>query len=630
MQMRWVWAALFGVIAMAPFLSHCLAADGNGAVLAPGVEVSVEAGGTANVELRALFTARPGIFGGGGARESEFRLVVPPRFGTIEELRQLPLSGDRDSATARYRHNAEAGGFFDEAQFDVRDLGDGTVFSRVAVKINILRAVLSVEPAGRLWLGECVVGDDVEGVVTFENKGGAPLSFRVAAWRPFYVEDGGRDLFLSPGARVPVRFRFRPEEAGLFETPLILRPEHIRGYTIEAKAVEALVPATNHLDFGTLYVGAEGRSQLRLKNRAREARDIEAQLSGPFSAQPPRARIPALGDIEISVVCRPSATGQALGWLVIQEGRSVIRCQLTANALLGPRLFVESGQSANMGVVSGLAAVASHRILVTNRGDVAWQGSVQGHAFFKPDLQSLRLEPSQSAAVSVRYTPTAFGAHTGSVAFLGQTTASVTLAAASVAPSAAEPKQSPDRYAMLPLPEPVLETNKEPTPSAGRVPVVEPILATLPGEDLDALPVFEPPNLRASVIGDRSIAVEWDPSADLPLERLDLFERRFVPRRGQRAVVTWLRRPEVPRLSADGRTASVVVEKLQAGGQFEFAIAQTDEKSRPLKRTPVIEVETAMKRERRIPWKTIIIAACGTLILLHFFGASIAAWFSKR
>ena len=95
-------------------------------------------------------------------------------------------------------------------------------------------------------------------------------------------------------------------------------------------------------------------------------------------------------------------------------------------------------------------------------------------------------------------------------------------------------------------------------------------------------------------------------------------------------MVTWLRRPEVPRLSADGRTASVVVEKLQAGGQFEFAIAQTDEKSRPLKRTPVIEVETAMKRERRIPWKTIIIAACGTLILLHFFGASIAAWFSKR
>ena len=48
------------------------------------------------------------------------------------------------------------------------------------VTIRILRGILKVEPGGRLWLGDCVVGDSVEGVVTLENTGGAPLSLQVA------------------------------------------------------------------------------------------------------------------------------------------------------------------------------------------------------------------------------------------------------------------------------------------------------------------------------------------------------------------------------------------------------------------------------------------------------------------
>lgn len=610
-------------LALIPWLVS--AADDRNGVLSPPIELTVQTGGEVQFELRALFTARPGLFGGGVARETDFRLLVPPRFGSIQDLRQLPLAGDRDAAMAVYRHNGESGGLVDGAQFEVRDARDGSVLSKIVVTINILRAVLSVEPHGRLWLGECVVGDRSDGVIAFENKGGAALSFRVAAWRPFYVEGGPRDLYVGPGARVPVTFSFQPEEAGIFETPLILKPELVADYKIEAKAIEAVVLSTNYLDFGMVQMGSEGPSGLRLQNRSRSARDVEIQVSGPFLMGAARMRVPELGEMEVPVTYRPTTTGPAIGWLVMREGRSVQRCQLSGHARLGPILAIEGERMRDLGVVTGLDGTVSHQVLLTNRGDVSWDGLARGTPFFMPGLTSLHVEPSQSRAVGILYKPMAFGAHTGVVAFVGQTTVQVTLAASSVMPSAASPPPSPTRYSAPPIPDRGA-TNDRPidipaAPSFSKAP--ESSLLSVSEFDLDKLPVFEPPNFRAAISGERRVIIEWDPLPDLPLERLDLYERRFLGSHAAGAGIVWSRRPEIPTMSGDGKTASVALHNLPLGGVFEFAIAEVDAGDKPVRRTPIVEVETPDPRQWRPPWKAIIIAACIVLIALHFFGASL-------
>lgn len=606
--------------------------DGRNEVLAPAVDVSVEGGGSVSIELRALFTERPGLLGGGAGREVDFVLMGQPRFGEIAELRQLPFAGDRDMATAVYRHMAEAGGLIDEARFEVRDARDGAALASLPVTIRILRAILKVEPKGRLWLGDCVVGDSVEGIVTLENAGGAPLSFQVAAWRPFYVEDAGRQIYLAPGARAPIRYQFHPEVPGFFETPLILKPDLVRDYTIEAKAVEALILSTNRLDFGSAVVGATVRLPLHAQNRARSSRQVEVKVSGAFGTEAGSIRVPAQGEAEIGVVFRPTAAGAASGWVVVRDGANVERCQLAGTARVGPDLSISPGPFLQMGAMTGLVSGLACRLVLSNRGDVAWEGAAIGDGNFKPVESPVRVEPGDMRSLEVRYRPSVFGAHTGVIMLVGPTTAGVTLAALSVIPSAAQPGETPSSLAAAPG----TGSDSKPAPmpgsavAGGAVPAVPPTdrelertaLAASPTFDLDKLPVFEPPNFRASPLGDVGALVEWDPSHELPPEHLDIWERRFRPLAGGGAGMVWSRRSELPRLSPDGKTVSIALGGLQGGGRFEFALAESDSNGKPLRRTPIVEVETAGPRAgRQVPWGWIAVAACALFVALHFVSA---------
>ncbi|HPA19897.1 MAG TPA: hypothetical protein PLU30_19260 [Verrucomicrobiae bacterium] len=632
----WLWALVRVALAIGLASGASLAATGRERddVLAPPVEVSVEAGGGVQIELRVLFTGRPGLFGGNVGRDVVFVPVVPPQFGVIEEVRQLPLMGDRDMATAVYRHKPEAGGLIDAVRFEVRDAKDGTVLKNVPVTIRILRPVLNVEPRGRLWLGNCVTGDRVEGVVTIENIGGAPLSFQVAAWRPFYVQEAGRQIYLAPGARIPLRFQFQPEAPGFFETPLILKPDLVRGYSIEAKAIEAVTLSTNHLDFGTVRIGSDLRLPLRIQNSARTARDVEVRLSGPFAAEPASVRIPALAETEIGVVFRPAVPGEAAGWLVVRNGNLVGRCQLAGSARIGPDVSVTSDRFPDLGTVTGLVSRVDCRVLLTNRGDMAWEGKVTGDPSFNTDLLSVRVEPGRTQAVAVHYRPAAFGVHTGAIVFAGPTTASVTVVARSVVPSAAGPVTQPVAAPpATPLaPQSVTSTRESALAVSGSAPAADrPRFREAAKFDLDPLPVFEPANFRASVFGEGSVAVEWDPSVDLSLEHLDLYERRFQPLPGGGSGSVWSRRPEVPRLSADGKTASVILKELKEGRRFEFALADVADDDKPLRRTPIVEVEIAAPRRGwRVPWKWIMAAACVLFAVLHFHGPRVAPWAPKK
>lgn len=602
-----------------------------GEVLAPAVEASVEAGGTVGLDLRAMFAERPGLLGVGGKGEAEFVLVSKPRFGSVEELRQLPRTGDRDGASAVYRHAGGADGLVDGARFEVRDAADGTVLASVPVTIRVLRAILRVEPKGRLWLGDCAAGDSAEGVLTIENAGGAPVSFQVAAWRPFYVEDAGRQIFLAPGARAPIRYRFRPEAPGFFETPLILKPDLIRDYAIEGKAVEAIAIETNRMEFGSARVGGSASLPLVVRNRARAARDVEVQVSGPFVAEPERVRIPAGGEAEIAAIFRPVAAGQAAGWLVLREGAGVVRCQLSGEGHLGADLVISPGPFIDMGTVTGLASVSAARLLLTNRGDRAWEGAAFGDGRFTAEEETLVLAPGAMRSLEIGYRASAFGSYTGRVTLAGPTTASVMLAASSVIPTAAGSAPPP--------PPPVVPREGAPpgkTPPAKGGGAVAPIGAGEMGRtgsagatvergpifDLEPLPVFEPPNFRATVLGDGAVMVEWDPSADLPPERFDLYERQFRPVPGGRSGFVWFRRPEVPRLTPDGKTVSLALGSLAGGWRFEFALAETDRDGKPIRRTPIIEVETAVvEGARKVPWFWIAAGACALFVVLHFVGA---------
>lgn len=604
-----------------------------GGVLAPPVEVSVEAGGRAGIEMRAFFTERPGLLKGAVGRETDFVLVGQPRFGAIEEVRQLPRIGDRDTATAVYRHKAEAGGLLDDARFEVRDARDGAVLATLPVTIRILRGILKVEPGGRLWLGDCVVGDSVEGVVTLENTGGAPLSLQVAAWRPFYVESSGRQIYLAPGARVPIRYQFHPETPGFFETPLILKPDLIQDYTIEAKAVEAVTLSTNRLDFGGARVGASVRLPLLVRNRARTMRQVEVQLSGAFGTELPSVRIPAQGEAEIGVIFRPTATGEASGWAVVRDGEHVVRCQLAGDARVGPDLAIAPGPFIQMGAVTGLSSGLDCRLVLTNRGDMAWEGMIVGGGHFKPDETEARIAPGEMGSLNVRYRPSIFGAHTGAVMFVGPTTAGVTLAALSVVPSAARLDETSPVAPLAPptgsgVAAPAAESGGAvagggmPAIASGDPGPLETDSVALPTFDLDTLPVFEPPNFRASALGDGGVIVEWDPSPELPLERLDFWERRFRPLAGGGSGIVWSRRVELPQLSPDRRVCSITLRGLPGGWTFEFALAESDPAGKPLRRTPIIEIETAAPGAgRRVPWNWIAAAACAALVVLHFVGA---------
>lgn len=599
-------------------------------VLAPAVEASVESGATVSVELRALFTERPGLLGGATARETDFVLVGQPRYGVIVEVRQLPRTGDRDGAAVVYRHLAEAGGLIDEARFEVRDARDGRSMAQLRLTIRILRGILKVEPPGRLWLGDCTVGDTAEGVVTIENAGGAAVSFQVAAWRPFYVEDAGRQIYLAPGARVPVRYQFHPDVPGFYETPLILKPDLVRDYTIEAKAVEALAPSTNRVDFGRVRVGETVRRALRVQNRGRSARQAEVQVSGAFATDAPSVRIPPQGEAEVHIGFRPTAPGEASGWVVLREGANVMRCQLVGSAEIGPDLWIVPGPSVDMGTVTGMVAGFGTRLTVSNRGDVVWEGEVIGSGEFRPELASLRVTPRGMVSMEVRYRPGAFGAHTGEVVFAGPTTAGVMFAAHNVMPSAARPAGVTQVVAEGIAPSP------EGRPMAGPAAGAEspPGVAAAPGEgrraeaaspacDLDPLPVFEPPNFRAGLTGDGTVLVEWDASAELPVEHLYLWERRFRPLAGGGAGIVWTRRPELPQPTPDGRGAFVVLKGLEGGWRLEFALAESGaDGEEPKRRTPIIEVATGARREEwRVPWGWIAVAACAIFAALHFFSA---------
>ena len=75
-------------------------------------------------------------------------------------------------------------------------------------------------------------------------------------------------------------------------------------------------------------------------------------------------------------------------------------------------------------------------------------------------------------------------------------------------------------------------------------------------------------------------------------------------------------------MSADGKTVSIEVGSLPGGWRYEFALAETDPNGKPLRRTPIIEVETAVAEEaRRVPWGWIAVGACALFVALHFVGS---------
>ncbi len=310
----------------------------------------------------------------------------------------------------------------------------------VALRVEVVQPVLGLSPAPRQGLdfGSATAGETVRRTIRLENTSPVPVAID-----SFYLTNptmGFRipqppSAVLKPAAIVELALEFAPQKAGTYHTTLVLRSADqtpaIMEWELRAggQAPLALYSPLSEvgLDFGTVMVGSRQVRRATILNRGSSDLTIsQASVSGggfaPAWSPDSLRSVPPGGQLQLEVVFEPDLSGKVTGKLNLSTNDPVSPLTvipIKAQAQTSPAIIeILNVRRIDFGS-AGLGRQQKENLLLWNRGGVPFtvKMNVEGVAAaeFVIESPSILLQPGESRAVEIVFTPRELGARTADV-----------------------------------------------------------------------------------------------------------------------------------------------------------------------------------------------------------------------